>query len=148
MYPAIPIWDQNFNWDWLTDDNLPEATLKIIDEHVAIISEPYMLYDRSIPEEKELNDILMGWFEYFIRPDENPNEPCSDIMFPVLADLSHIRIVDEERDGPAVNHTVVAGIRSPFYWRDTIKYILPEGNTGMIVVFNNPCSPSFTYQIK
>ena len=45
MYPAIPIFDQNFNWDWLSDENLPVATQKVIKEQKAIITEPYMLYD-------------------------------------------------------------------------------------------------------
>lgn len=45
MYPSIPIWDQNYNWDWLTDENLPEATRKMVDENRAILSEPYMLFD-------------------------------------------------------------------------------------------------------
>jgi hypothetical protein len=149
MYPAIPLWDQVYNWDWLSDENLPEATLKVVDEHIAIITEPYMLFDLSVPEEQELNDILVGWFENFIRPDEAPEEPMSDIMYPVIAELDRVRIINNVTTTDNTNnYTVVAGIRSAFYWRDTIQYILPEGNNGFVIVFQNPCAPSFTYQIK
>jgi hypothetical protein len=45
MYPAIPIFDQNFNWDWLSDENLPEPTRKLVQEQKAVITYPYMLYN-------------------------------------------------------------------------------------------------------
>jgi signal transduction histidine kinase len=48
-------------------------------------------------------------------------------------------------------HEHAIGIKGLFgltiYWRDTIKGILPLGSNGVVVVFDNPCNPSFTYQI-
>lgn len=34
------------------------------------------------------------------------------------------------------------------YWRDKIKDILPKGSDGVVIVFENPCNPTFTYQIN
>jgi hypothetical protein len=175
MYPAIPIWDQVYNWDWLSDENLPIATLKVIDERKIIVTEPYMLFNMSNPDDIELRDILVGWFENFINPNDIPDEPMSDMMFPIMNIIDHI---DDEKglwgenqqmnnnnmtalssnEAPTTNSSimtsrttpieVVGAIRTPFYWRDTIRHILPDGNDGIIVVFHNPCTQSFTYQIK
>lgn len=41
----------------------------------------------------------------------------------------------------------VAVIAASFYWRAMIRDILPTGSRGMIIVFKNPCTEPFTYQI-
>jgi hypothetical protein len=94
----------------------------------------------------ELQTTLVGWLENFVTPGEDPREPVSDILFPILNELDKVRIEDENYD-PSKHHAV-GGIRVPFYWRDTIQYILPTGNDGVVVVFSNNCTISFTYQIK
>lgn len=159
MYPVIPIWDQGYNWDWLSDENLPEATLKVIDYHTTIITEPYMLFNISNNDDIELRDILVGWFQNFLNPNQIPDEPMSDIMFPIINVLDRVDSTKElnnnhNHNSHSVNVThpsnpaVVGAIRTPFYWRDTIRHILPNDNDGIIVVFHNPCTESFTYQIK
>jgi len=33
------------------------------------------------------------------------------------------------------------------FWRDLITDILPRGTEGILMVFENPCNPAFTYEI-
>jgi hypothetical protein len=39
-------------------------------------------------------------------------------------------------------------ITATWYWRDTLKNILPIGSDGIVVVFQNPCGSNFTYEIN
>lgn len=77
------------------------------------------------------------WGEYFsqiINPDEDPNEPFSNLIYPV---------VDSD--------FIVATVAMSIYWRNLIKNILPESNNNniqIVIVFSNPCSSSFTYQVE
>jgi class 3 adenylate cyclase len=103
---------------------------------------------RSNPEEAELSDILTGWFKNFVGVGEEPNEPASDLLFPIINDLKHVDFNDETADPSTIaNRTTVAGIRSPFYWRDAIQDILPAESDGLVVVFESNCTIPFTYQI-
>jgi hypothetical protein len=45
-------------------------------------------------------------------------------------------------------HQVVGIFCLAIYWKDTISNILQEGSDGLIMVFTNPCQPTFTYQIN
>jgi hypothetical protein len=67
-------------------------------------------------------------------------------MFPLIDELDKIRIVGEDYNPD--QHKVVAMLTTSVYWRDVIKGILPPGSHGTVVVFENPCNPSFTYQIE
>jgi hypothetical protein len=46
------------------------------------------------------------------------------------------------------NPKVVATVSTLVYWRQFIKDILPESSQGIVVVFENTCTASFTYEIK
>jgi hypothetical protein len=46
------------------------------------------------------------------------------------------------------NDDVVAVLSSSFYWRDVLKDVLPEQSKGLVVVIENSCSASFTYQVE
>lgn len=56
-------------------------------------------------------------------------------------------IKDEQKYDPKSNK--IGGIvTAAIYWRDLIKDILPDGSNGIVIVFDNPCNPSFTYQVR
>ena len=60
--------------------------------------------------------------------------------------------METDENGTTVDHTenleVVAIFQLAIYWKDTIKDILAEGSDGIVVVFSNPCNPTFSYQIN
>jgi hypothetical protein len=83
---------------------------------------------------------------------DNPLEPASEIIYPVVNRLDRIQIVDDnELDNDSSD--VVGIISATFYWRDVLKKVLPNGKEGLVVVVENAASwaskPTiFTYQIK
>jgi hypothetical protein len=66
----------------------------------------------------------------------------SDLIYPVVDKLDDVKTIDSQ------SYRVVATVATTIYWREFIKRILPENSRGIVVVFENPCCPSFTYQIK
>jgi hypothetical protein len=104
------------------------------------------VYSRSIPDEIEnaeyWADVYSGW----VSPGDNPMEPVSDIIYPVIDKLDRIQITEGDNDMSV--HKIVAVLSSSFYWRDVLKNILPTGRNGMVIVIDNPCKTPFTYQIK
>jgi hypothetical protein len=63
-----------------------------------------------------------------------------DIFYPILDNISTVEV--------DTNNTLVGVFAATSYWRKMIRDVLPPGSNGMIVVFNNSCTKSFTYQIN
>jgi hypothetical protein len=88
-----------------------------------------------------------------VDDEDNPMEPMSDIIYPVVNRFDKIQIINEDNP-PYPNNDVVAAVSANFYWRDVLKKVLPDGKQGLIVVVENTPSlldmPStyFTYQVK
>jgi hypothetical protein len=78
-------------------------------------------------------------------------EPASDILYPVVNELEQS---DSFSDDSTKNNTnssperAVAVLAASFYWRDVLKNALPPGKQGLIIVIENPCTASFTYQVE
>lgn len=83
-------------------------------------------------------ELWADFYKVFLTPDEEPKEPMSDLIYP---------IVDDELKGPS-NKTVVGMLAASMYWREMIRDILPQGSDGIHIVFENTCTESFTYQIN
>jgi hypothetical protein len=96
---------------------------------------------RNDPEQMKENAYWEEWFQDYLPPGESANEPASEIYYPVLQDFYPLR---NESDA----QNVVGIIGAAFFWRDVMKHILGSDHNGIVVVFENPCSPTFTYQIK
>jgi hypothetical protein len=75
-------------------------------------------------------------------------EPISDILYPVVDNVEKIQPITDDAWTHETDNKVVAIISSSFYWRDVLKNVLPHNKRGLVVVFENPCSASFTYLIK
>jgi hypothetical protein len=101
---------------------------------------------RTVPEEIEENEYCADWYSDFIRPDEPSNEPMSGIIYPVIDRIDSV-ITSGDNYDPA-QYNIVATVATSFYWREVVSSVLPPGHIGLVVVFENPCNPSFTYQIK
>jgi hypothetical protein len=68
--------------------------------------------------------------------------------WPILdRNLDSIMAVDNYTADLPSNPKVVGNVMVTFFWRDMIRDILPKGNNGTVLVFHNPCSPTFTYRI-
>jgi hypothetical protein len=147
--PYLPIWQSSpvipryfpYNWDLMSVYD-KRSIFKILESHKIIISEAYLLPNVANPEAVEENDYFVNWFKDYIRPDEDPSEPVSDWYYPILDNVDDVRI-----DDPA-NEKFVGILSMSVYWRDTLKDILPRKSNGVVVIFENECNPTFTYQIN
>jgi hypothetical protein len=89
---------------------------------------------------------MAEWFSLYLGPEDPSNEPLSYIIYPIVNRLDSIDTVKNNFD--VTKHKVVGTLITVLYWREIISNILPPRHNGIVVVFENPCSASFTYQIK
>jgi len=156
--PWLPIWQTQptiayeppYNWDLmstpLTSSANTTAHQRLLDTHVVTITDAYLISYPGEEEELQFDKEEAEWISSYLLNGEEPMEPVSDIFYPILKQANRkIEIKDNLDD----DEDDVAGIFSiTFYWRDTIKNILPVGSDGLVVVFENPCNPTFTYQVN
>jgi len=98
--------------------------------------------DPNDPVAVEQAATTSDWAIPYLEPDEDPNEPFADMYYPVIDAIDDVLI-------KVTNKTEALGVVAfSFYWRHTLKHILPEKSRGIVIVFQNPCgNQSFTYQI-
>jgi hypothetical protein len=125
---------------------------------------PLHYMQRLDPAQVEDAEFWARIYSGSISPGDNPMEPTSDILYPIINELDRIKLFSSEDDkalntttGSTGNNTTRTGIRensvvavmgATFYWRDVMKNALPSGKLGLVVVMENPCTVAFTYQIK
>jgi len=154
--PWLPMWQTQptisyeppYNWDLSSSPSGASmnttACRKLMDTHKVTITDAYLISHPDDVERYENDKDEVEWIRNYLLDDEEPMEPISDIFYPILEDANRLIKVGNETD-----ETDVVGIFSiAIYWRDTIKNILPYGSNGVIAVFENPCNPTFTYQIN
>jgi hypothetical protein len=90
------------------------------------------------------NEYWEDWFQDYLPQGVKANEPAGDIYYPIRNNLYSLH---NEGDELSINK-VVGIIGATFFWRDMIKHVLAQGHDGLVVVVENPCSATFTYQIK
>ncbi|KAL7564099.1 hypothetical protein ACA910_012376 [Epithemia clementina (nom. ined.)] len=156
--PFFPMWQTApvllssgqpiYNWNLLSSVAL-DSIWAVIDTHKVSMTDAYMI---AYPNEtKAMEQIAFDaeWFGQYITTGEDPKEPISDIHYPILADgSSRIEMMKNEAAYDPTQHQLGGFLTAPIYWRDYIKGILPDGSNGIVAVFDNPCNPSFTYQIN
>lgn len=156
--PWLPMWQTQptisyeppYNWDLmsvpLSASMNATAAQKLIDTRKVTITDAYLISYPDDLERLEFDREDSKWISNYLLNGEEPMEPISDIFYPILAEANRrIEINDDDKD---YEHDVVGIFSLSVYWRDTIKNVLPIGSDGVIVVFENPCNPSFTYQIN
>ena len=121
------------------------------DQHRVIISEAQLLPDPLNPVEVEEANIWADWYSGFVQAGQPTDEPLSELYFPIFDTLDSIHApswIQDDEDYDTSKHRVVGLFAASLYWRDLISDILPPGSEGIVVVFENPCNPTFTYQIN
>ena len=114
--------------------------------HKAVITESYLISYPNDTEQVEEDRLEAEWISDYLPEGEEPMEPISDIYYPIIANSNkHIEVKDGAGEE---GHNLVALFSISIYWRDTIRNILPEGTHGLLVVFENPCNPTFTYEMN
>lgn len=138
--PMIPKFTP-YNFDLLDyDPNI--SSVSVMQTHKALLCESYHLPNLDDPEEMADNDADVEWYQDYVRPGQDAGEPCFDIMYPILDSVDEIQV-----SNPQAIH--LGGIMTvTVYWRDLFERILPEGSDGVVIVLENACNPTCTYQIN
>jgi hypothetical protein len=100
--------------------------------------------DRNKPEEVAENEFWANVFSGSVSEGDDPREPISDLLYPIVDRTDRIQLINND----TISQNVVAVLSASFYWRDVLKNVLPAGKQGLIIVIDNPCTASFTYQIE
>mmetsp|Transcript_1718 Transcript_1718/g.4427 ORF Transcript_1718/g.4427 Transcript_1718/m.4427 type:complete len:967 (-) Transcript_1718:770-3670(-) len=161
--PWLPMWQTQptisyeppYNWDLMsglgTSLNI-SAHQRLLDNHKVTVTDAYLISHPDDEERLQNDKEEAEWISSYLLDGEEPMEPISDIFYPILSEANKQIKIDEDinsdEDGKNQQHQVVGIFSLAVYWRDTIKNILPDGHDGLIVVFENPCNPTFTYQIN
>jgi len=120
----------------------------VIATHRASITETYMIAYPNETDKIVDNELEAEWVKDYIGPDEEPMEPIADIIYPYIEGATDKMNLFGNGDYDPKAHKLGGFISLSFYWRDKIGDILPSGSDGVVVVFENPCSPPFTYQVN
>ena len=86
----------------------------------------------------------MEWYKDYIGPSKDPMEPISDIYYPIFEQAADLVVLPSPNQE---SFPILGFLALSIYWRDMIKDILPLGMDGIVIVFENPCNPTFTYEI-
>jgi Adenylate and Guanylate cyclase catalytic domain len=77
----------------------------------------------------------------------DPFQPIMDISYPIVDDVSRVDLTASDDYEPS-NHTLVGLVTVCVYWREIFSNALPPDSLGVVIVVDNECTDSFTYQIN
>lgn len=138
--PAIPL-SAIYNWD-LLDYQPNVSAVAVFETHKCVLAESYHLPDPEDEEAVADNELDVEWFADYVKPGQDAGEPIFDVYYPILKGIDQIAI-----DNPKLYP--LAGILAiSIFWRELVENILPIGSNGVLIVFDNPCNPSFTFEIN
>ncbi len=80
--------------------------------------------------------------KFYTENESTITEPLSELYYPIFEDAA-AQVLAGNTSGAAM----ASILGTWFYWRDFMKDILPSGNNGIIVVFENGCNQTFSYRI-
>ncbi|KAG7338693.1 adenylate/guanylate cyclase [Nitzschia inconspicua] len=153
IQPTIPT-EPLYNWDLMSAVNTEvmntSAAKATLQSHKVGISQAYLISDPDDVDRIKEDIAVEQFLEGFLPPGTNVMQPISDIYYPIFEDAhKDIKVMDGKGENYTTNSRKIVGLFAlSVYWKDTIRNILPNGSNGLRVVFTNPCSPTFTYQIN
>jgi len=112
--------------------------------------------------ESDNEAVSVDFVKNFIPPNENPAEPISIFLYPIR-DRSDQLLTCREGRGDGTGGTnnnineqqqeneegeVVGSFNVVLFWRDLLRNTLPPSSRGIVVVTQNACGQTFTYEIN
>ena len=150
-YPVVSSTDGYpiYNWDVMSV-LFNQSLVKTLDDQKVILSEAYHLPDLDDPDSVVETEISASWFSDYVDTSvQDPSEPISDLYYPIIDSANdHVQVYSEGETRVKKDGNIVGILAMSIYWRDTITNILPPGSDGLVVVFENECNPTFTFQIN
>mmetsp|Transcript_22665 Transcript_22665/g.50613 ORF Transcript_22665/g.50613 Transcript_22665/m.50613 type:complete len:1177 (+) Transcript_22665:27-3557(+) len=138
-YPMLPSGKFSaYNFNAIQHKLLGPGIEKVLEEHKVVIG-PVLNFEDSI-EKGGANRVTI-WAGRHVE-GVDPIEPVIRVLYPILDSAVGAITIDED------NSTVVGMLASSFFWRSFLVNILPEGENGLVVVFENTYNQTFTYEIN
>jgi len=128
--------------------DMPAQYAHLKRNHKAIISGAFLIPRPDDPDKNAEEEATADWYKDFLPPYEEVMEPMSDLVYPIIADAHEYDNLHAGGDYNPSEHTLAGFLALSMYWRDLIRGILPAGSIGLLAVFENPCNPTFTYQVS
>jgi Adenylate and Guanylate cyclase catalytic domain len=139
----------------LTDDQVAA----LLDHREYMFSPPYL-----IPNPRNASQVahaawLANQLSDFVPSDQNVTEPVSEFYYPLAAGASDIAALESASATdalvtPTTTTTTTmttlpdAIIVATVYWRTLMRNVLAKRSHGIHIVFTNPCTLPFTYQLN
>jgi hypothetical protein len=142
-YPSVPVYPP-FNWDASMYPTLVQAFDTLQLDHQVVIGNVANLLNPDDPYSEERVAGNNNWIKDYVGTEVDYTEPMSDMYYPIFDNAA------DEVSIEASEHklNMVGVMAMTFFWRDFIENILPPGSDGTVVVFENTCGQTFTYQIN
>jgi hypothetical protein len=153
IQPTISVIDSPYNFDLLGVAPIPgqerAAAEVVMQEHKPVIGVPYLLADTSNPERYKQDQIDALWISSYVPKlsMEEVMQPLFEFHFPVLDD-AYDKIQWMDGTYSKSDHKVVALFSIGIYWSYMIRDVLPQGSNGILVVFENACTQTFTFEVN
>lgn len=97
-YPVIPRWEP-YNWDALTmAEESVRAYYQILKNKKVLLAEAWNIRPEDETNEAFMEDYLGGldWIKDYVDPGQDPDEPVTDIFYPILDTVEEISIQKPE----------------------------------------------------
>lgn len=146
--PVIPTAYSPFNWNALAYPAFSKGLIHTMETKSVVVTAVANHADPNDPVAVAHSAVTNDWARSYMMDEDEvqyTHEPFSDMYYPVI--MGDIDDVVIDTTGP--NATDALGsVAFSFYWRHSLKNLLPAQSTGLHVVFDNPCGDQrFTYQI-
>ena len=89
--------------------------------------------------------LAINYVKNFISPDENPAEPFSVLVYPILDGTTSDQLTMDPRQ---ISGDVKGTFSVSCFWRDLLRHILHDKSRGIRVVTENTCGQVFTYELN
>jgi len=139
-YPMLPTGKfAAYNFNAIQHKMLGPGIEKVKQDHRVVIG-PVLNFEDSL-EDIGTNRVTI-WAGRHSAPDVDPTEPVIRILYPILDTAEGAITIDQP------GSKMVGIIASSFYIRSFLEHILPRGERGLVVVFENTCDQTFTYEVN
>eukprot|EP00977_Amphora_coffeiformis_P016030 scaffold4855_cov195-Amphora_coffeaeformis.AAC.15 len=105
-------------------------------------------------ESDEADRISVEYIQNFINPNENAAEPITILLYPIRNRSNQLLMANyHSRDDSTTTsddeeEEVVGSFSLTIFWRDLLRNTLPPSSRGLLVVTQNTCGQTFTYEIN
>jgi len=135
-YPMLPSPTASaYNFNAIQHPLLGPGVKKVIQDHRAVIG-PVLNFEDE--EDSRVNT----WARRHVSPDVNASEPIIRMLYPILDTAKGAITIDQP------DSKVIGILASSFFLRSFLENILPNGERGLVVVFENTCNQTFTYEVN